>query len=182
MKIENLDEELAKLTISDFDYVQAVTDLHKHVSTEEEELKRRLRDVDWMRTDLLHVLEMEPLNAPKRIQVANALHKVLLKRREIKDRADLIVELKSALKPLESPLRGAVTGSKKIKENHERIIKARTYSFRKLHVSETKASFHNTVKIAKKEEPKAPEDKFYDRYKGRHPVDNPKSLKEVVSK
>lgn len=182
MKIENLDEELAKLTVSDYDYVQAVSELHKHVSTEEEEVKRRLRDVDAIRTDLLHILEMEPLNAPKRVQVANALHKVLLKRREIKDRLDLIIELKSALKPLESPLRGAVTGSKKIKDNHNNVLKARTYSFRKLCVSGVKANLHNTVRIEKATEPKNVSDDFYNRYKGKHPVGNADSLKEVVGK
>lgn len=178
MKIENLDEELGKLAVSDFDYANEIKRLYDYVKNEEEAVNKKLSAVDLIREDLLHILEFEPLNAPGRSQVSTALHKTSVKRREIKNRHDLLRRISNHLRPLEDPLKAALPQVEKISERQAKAIEDSTYTLRYLKVSNVKnESIHNVEDL-----PENKADSFYNRYKGRHRVDNANALKEVVGK
>lgn len=178
MKIENLDEELAKLSVSDFDYAGEMKRLLDYVANEDEAVNKKLSTIDLIREDLLHILEFEPLNAPGRSQVSTALHKASVKRREIKNRHDYLQRIAGHIRQLEAPLKNAVPQVEKIANRHEKIKNESSYTLRYLKVANTKnESIHNIEDI-----PEGKAASFYNRYKGRHRVDSPSVLKEVVSK
>lgn len=179
MKIENLDEELAKLQVGSYDYLGTIKELYENIQNEQDQVTQALRDIDSIRNDLLHILELESLNAPKRSQVTTALHKTLVKRRIIKDRSDYLYKIYNSVKPLEPKLSGSIETLQKITERFEKGGEERAYKLRKLIVSDIK-----NPSIVNNEELKIPSkvESFYDRYKGRHRMDNPDALKEVVSK
>ncbi|TCI26691.1 hypothetical protein EVJ32_04775 [Exiguobacterium sp. SH5S4] len=178
MKIENLDEELNKLTVGAFDYADEIKRLYDYVKNEEEAVNKKMSAVDLIREDLLHILEFEPLNAPGRSQVSTALHKASVKRREIKNRRDLLRRISNHLRPLENPLKTALPHVEKIFGRQAKAIEDSTYTLRYLKVSNVKnKSIHNVEDL-----PENKADSFYNRYKGRHHMDNANAFKEVVSK
>lgn len=179
MKIENLDEELDKLVVGDFDYLNTITALYDHIRNEQDIAMQTLSDVDGIQNDLLHILELESLNAPARSQVTTALHKTLLKRRVIKDRCDYLYRIYNSIKPLEENLKNTVDTLKKVTERHEKSREDREYKLRKLRISELK---NESIKPKNQTQANDKVSSFYDRYKGKHSVSSPNSLKEVVGK
>lgn len=178
MKIENLDEELAKLTVSDYDYAGEMRRLLDYVANEDETINKKLSTIDLIREDLLHILEFEPLNAPGRSQVSNALHKASVKRREIKNRHEYLQRIANHIRQLEEPLKNAVPQVEKVAIRYDKAKNDASYTLRYLKVANTKnESIHNIEDL-----PQGKAANFYSRYKGRHRVDNADALKEVVGK
>ena len=63
MKIENLDEELAKLTISDYDCAGEMRRLLDYVANEDETINKKLSTIDLIREDNQWIEPQEAINA-----------------------------------------------------------------------------------------------------------------------
>lgn len=82
MKIDDIEEVMK--------YLEDTKYLFSYIDTERDRLEKELANKELERDDWLHEIELASLNAIERGKVYAKLEKVLIERREIKDKLDYI--------------------------------------------------------------------------------------------
>lgn len=120
--MKSVDQILNEITVSSFDYGEALDNLLREAKRDQESLISQLSKVDRLQEDVLHIIELDNLNASKIMQQASNLKKIRSKRRDIKKRIEEYDSIKNHLNNIK---KDATNATDKFKRTQLRLGQSR---------------------------------------------------------
>lgn len=113
--MKSVEDVLAEITVSDFDYGEALDSLLREAKKDQDSLVSHLSKIDRLQEDVLHIIELDNLNASKIMQQASNLKKIRNKRRDIKKRIEEYDSIKNHLNNIKKDVTNATDKFKRTK-------------------------------------------------------------------
>ncbi|WP_214771496.1 hypothetical protein [Exiguobacterium sp. s133] len=113
--MKSVDQILSEITVSNFDYGEALDNLLREAKKDQDSLVSQLSKIDRLQEDVLHIIELDNLNASKIMQQASNLKKIRNKRRDIKKRIEEYDSIKNHLNNIKKDATNATDKFKRTK-------------------------------------------------------------------
>lgn len=113
--MNSVDDVLAEIQVGSYDYGAAFEALLAADKQDRDTLNAQLDRVNKLQQDLLHILEIDTINASKMMKIASQLKQVRIKRREIKDRIEEFDSVRNHLNSMKKDVSNATEKFKRTK-------------------------------------------------------------------